>query len=150
MTHKGLHIYINALFPHFLSSHKLASNNARNLAKFIFMRFIKHRRKWNCSKNFVKMNLRILRMKYDDLTKNSSNWFYRTTYCITSRGLVYTGSGGAAAAAPPDFENPKKLSHKNAIKLEFSEKWGKIGHLAPPDFWSSRGPWVVCRCVVKD
>ena len=54
------------------------------------------------------------------------------------RGLVSTGSRGAAA--PPDFENPKKLSHKNAIKLDFSEKWGKIGLLAPPDFWSSRGP----------
>ena len=48
------------------------------------------------------------------------------------------GPGGAAA--PPDFENPKKLSHKNAIKLEYFEKWGKIGLLAPPDFWSSRGP----------
>ena len=33
------------------------------------------------------------------------------------------------AAAPPDFENQKKLSHKNAIKLDFSEKWGKIGLL---------------------
>ena len=27
---------------------------------------------------------------------------------------------------PPDFEDSKKLSHKNAIKLDFFEKWGKI------------------------
>ena len=52
------------------------------------------------------------------------------------------------AAAPPDFENPKKLSHKNAIKLDFSEKWGKIGLLAPPDFWSSRGPCYLD--IIKD
>ena len=37
-----------------------------------------------------------------------------------------------AAAAPPDFENPKKLSHKNAIKLDFSEKWGQNWPFGPP------------------
>ena len=47
---------------------------------------------------------------------------------------------GPRRRGPPDFENPKKLSHKNAIKINFSEKWGKIGLLAPPDVWSSRGP----------
>jgi len=56
-----------------------------------------------------------------NIQKRFSNWIYK-----------YSG-----AAAPPDFQNPKKLSHKNAIKPEFSEKWGKIGLLAPPDFWSS-------------
>ena len=56
------------------------------------------------------------------------------------RGVVTAGSRGAAA--PPDFWNPKKLSHKNAIKSEFSKKWGKIGLLAPPDFRSSRRPCI--------
>ena len=60
---------------------------------------------------------------------------YRNSYFANSwhRGLVSTGSRGAAV--PPDFRNPKKLSHKNAIKLEFSEKWGKIGLLAPMRLW---------------
>ena len=39
---------------------------------------------------------------------------------------------GPRIHAPPDFYNPKQLWHKNAIKLEFSEKWGKIWLLAPP------------------
>ena len=40
--------------------------------------------------------------------------------------------GVRGGRGPPDFWNPKKLSHKNTIKSEFSEKWGKIGLLAPP------------------
>ena len=62
-------------------------------------------------------------------------------YNSTNRGLVSTGSRGAGPRArrgPPDFQNPKKLSHKNAIKLEFSEKWGKIGLLAPPLTFGAR------------
>ena len=59
---------------------------------------------------------------------------------------IHGVQGGRAAAAPPDFENPKKLSHKNAIKPNFSEKRGKIRLLAPPDFWSSRGP---CGCDIS-
>ena len=46
------------------------------------------------------------------------------------RGGVTRGSRGAAA--PPDFENPKKLSHKNAIKLDSSEKWGQNWPFGPP------------------
>ena len=42
--------------------------------------------------------------------------------------------------APPDFENPKKLSHKNAIELEFSEKWDKIGLLASLTFGARAAP----------
>ena len=57
--------------------------------------------------------------------------FSRNFPPLTARGLVSTGSRGAAAA-PPDFENPKKLSHKNAIKLDFSEKWGQNRAFGPP------------------
>ena len=64
--------------------------------------------------------------------------------------------GSRGAAAPPDFENPKKLSHKNAIKPNFSEKWGKIGLLAPPlTFGAREAPGQIsffsevlfCQCV---
>ena len=55
--------------------------------------------------------------------------------------------GVQGGRGPPDFENPKKLSHKNAIKPNFSEKWGKIGLLAPPDFESSRGPCATYMIV---
>ena len=53
-------------------------------------------------------------------------------YLELAQGRRNRGVQGGAAAAPPDFENPEKLSHKNAIKLEFFEKWGKIGLLPPP------------------
>ena len=43
---------------------------------------------------------------------------------LTHRGLVFTGFKGVQPL-PPDLKNPKKLTHENAIKLEFSEKWGK-------------------------
>ena len=65
-------------------------------------------------------------------------------YLELAQGRRNRGVQGGAAAAPPDFENPEKLSHKNAIKLEFFEKWGKIVLLAPPDFRSSRRP---CICL---
>ena len=58
-----------------------------------------------------------------------------------TRGVVTRGSEGSAD--PPDFGKSKKLSHKNAIKSEFSENWGQIGHSDPPDFWSSRRPWII-------
>ena len=74
----------------------------------------------------------------DKFNKNRSKFIFPSFHTSRFRGGVTRGSRGAAA--PPDFENPKKLSHKNAIKLEFFEKWGKIGLLAPPDFRSSRRP----------
>ena len=40
--------------------------------------------------------------------------------------------GVQGGRGPPDFENPKKLSHKNAIKLDFSEKWGQNWAFGPP------------------
>ena len=55
------------------------------------------------------------------------------------RGVV-TGRARGAAAVPPDFWNPKKLSHKNAIKSEISKKWGKIGLLAPLTFGARDAP----------
>ena len=60
-------------------------------------------------------------------------------HLLICRGDVTGGSEGSAD--PPDFGKSKKLSHKNAIKSEFSENWGQIGHSDPPDFWSSRRPW---------
>ena len=68
------------------------------------------------------------------IVKDTMRVFFREDMLMTMQGRRNQGvqGGGAAPRPPPDFENPKKLSHRNAIKLEFFEKWGKIGLLAPP------------------
>ena len=72
--------------------------------------------------------------------------FNLTKFIRQKSGASYPrGPGGP----PPDFENPKKLSHKNAIKPKFSEKWGKIGHLAPLTFGAREAPaWVRVKACV--